>query len=84
MSAQQPRVRRSDLTGHVYLVTRYTDLPGGGMLAKVKIDITDEFDDLMGLVWDRGWNECNAAPRGSAPSNPYRKGPNMSIPSDDE
>lgn len=41
---QPPLIRRGGLTGRVYLVTRYDDDGQGNIVAKAKVDITDEYE----------------------------------------
>ena len=66
------RVFVSGLTGRAYATNDYVDRPNG-IEARTKHDVTEDVvRDLMAQAWARGWNECNAAPEGSTPANPYR------------
>lgn len=70
---QPVRVLMSDLTGNAYALTSYVERADGSITARTKHDVTDDVvRDLMAAAWARGWNECNGAPEGSAPDNPYR------------
>ena len=75
MSETKPvRVLYSELTGRAYAVTQYRQ-DGERITAQTKHDVTaDVVQNLMALAWARGWNECNAAAEGDAPTNPYRDG----------
>lgn len=72
--SQPMRVFLSPLTGRAYATSDYDDAgPLKGFCARSKHDVTDDVvRDLMAAAWARGWNECNAAPEGAAPPNPYR------------
>lgn len=43
---QTPHLYRSGLTGKVYVVTKYTEGPGGLVVADEKFDVTDDFNVL--------------------------------------
>ena len=43
MTAQEPRLLRSPLTGRVYIVTAYRQGNCGSFVADTKTDVTDEF-----------------------------------------
>ena len=45
---QTPRLMRSDMTGEVYIVTKYESLGEGNYRAKEKFDVTKEFE-LMAI-----------------------------------
>jgi hypothetical protein len=71
--SQPVRVLMSTLTGRAYAVTRYVEKGNRRIEAIDKHDVTDDVvRDLMAAAWARGWNECNAAPEGAHPDNPYR------------
>lgn len=71
----KPRVFLSPLTGRAYFSSDYREV-GGQITTFSKSDVTaDVVNDLMAAAWARGWNECNAAPEGDAPPNPYRDTP---------
>lgn len=63
----------SPLTGRAYFSTDYRE-DDGRIITISKHDVTDDVvRDLMAAAWARGWNECNAAPEGATPPNPYRE-----------
>lgn len=41
-----PLLMLSGLTGRVYIVTAYTDLGEGRIVAKTKFDVTDQYEAL--------------------------------------
>ena len=43
MAKQKPFLRISEITGSVYIVTKYKDLGGGRFQAQEQFDITDNF-----------------------------------------
>lgn len=43
----KPRLLRSGLTGTVYVVTRYKELPTGHIEAQTKYDVTEDFNALV-------------------------------------
>jgi hypothetical protein len=47
---QPPRLMQSPLTGRVYVVTSYRLLPDGGVMARVKHDVTPDFDAIINPV----------------------------------
>lgn len=47
MAKQHPRLVRSDLTGTVYVLTRYKTHPDGLVEALEKWDVTDQFNELV-------------------------------------
>lgn len=44
---QRPRLLRSELSGRVYIVTKYRDHEGSLIEATEKFDVTDEFEALV-------------------------------------
>lgn len=44
--AQRPILAESGMTGHVYIVTTYTVLADGTVVAHVKVDCTEQFRRL--------------------------------------
>ncbi len=47
---QTPRLMRSEMTGEVYIVTKYESLGEGNYRAKEKFDVTKEFE-LMAIKY---------------------------------
>jgi hypothetical protein len=48
MTARQtPLLRRSGLSGRIYVVTSYTDKGNGLIVARTKYDVTDQFNALL-------------------------------------
>lgn len=43
----EPRLVKSYMTGRIYIVTKYRPLPGGGMHAQEKYDVTEQFNELV-------------------------------------
>lgn len=41
--SQEPRLFHSNLTGRIYIATKYRAYPDGSVVAQEKFDVTDEF-----------------------------------------
>jgi len=49
---QTPRLMFSEMTGEVYIVTKYESMGEGNYRAKEKFDVTKEFE-LMTIKWNQ-------------------------------